>query len=43
MQLLLAEKELRRPDTPIVADASDAVCQVMRKDSLTALVAVSAF
>ena len=40
---LLAEKEVRRPDTTIVADANDAVCLVMRKDSHTALVAVSAF
>ena len=29
---LLAGKEMRRPDTPIVADANDAVGLVMRKD-----------
>ena len=34
---------MRRPDTPTVADANDAVCLVMRKDSHTALVAVLAF
>ena len=27
---LLAGKEARRPDTPIVTDANDAVCLVMR-------------
>ena len=31
---------MRRPDTPIVADANVAVCLVMRKDSHKASVAV---
>ena len=34
---------MRRPDTPIVADANDAVGLVMRKDSHAALAAMSAF